>query len=203
VRNSTYIADYVVVADLDGMNSGLSMQSIKNSFNRDVEWDAVFANQLDRYYDVGALRNEYWAPNDSRAVYEWALKVTDEKNARMLAIQSRMIRLNSNAGLIPVMSAYGGLGIYKRNVFIEGSYIGFDSDGKSILDFVNFNQILSNKNYKLYIDSQLINHKISSHTASKFFTFKFLRLISKKIPSNYYKSKLKQYVIFLIDKWRL
>ena len=53
--------DFVVVADLDGMNSKISSDEIRSSFERD-DWGVVLANQRGGYYDVLALRHPTWCP---------------------------------------------------------------------------------------------------------------------------------------------
>ena len=154
-----------MVVDLDGMNASLTKDSVRKTLEKSEVWDAVFANQRGRYFDIGALRHEYWSPNDCFRAMGWASTITTEKRARLLAIQSRMIKLEETAGLIPVDSAYGGLGIYKLNAFIRGSYVGFDQFGEPQLDFVTFNLRLSKMGYRLFIDSQLINSVFNSHNA--------------------------------------
>ena len=53
--------DYVIVADLDGMNSAITKKRIKNSLKRENEWDVCFANQTLGYYDLYALRADNWS----------------------------------------------------------------------------------------------------------------------------------------------
>jgi glycosyltransferase involved in cell wall biosynthesis len=49
--------DYVIIADLDGMQSGINVNGIQSSFIRD-DWAAVLANQGGGYYDLLALNLE-------------------------------------------------------------------------------------------------------------------------------------------------
>lgn len=200
VKNLKNKIDYVVVVDLDGMNHNLTASAVKSTLENNTNWDAVFANQEGRYYDIGALRHPVWSPNDCFTAYKWALNITDEESAKLFGIRSKMLTIRKDAGMIPVSSAYGGLGIYKAEVFKLSSYIGFDSDGNPLLDFVCFNLFLSNNNYKLMIDSQLINCKYNSHNAGSKIIFRFFRNISKKIPSNRHKSLIKRMVIGYLSK---
>jgi hypothetical protein len=47
--------DYVLVADMDGINSALSKRAINSCFTKD-NWDALFSNQLFGISDLLALR---------------------------------------------------------------------------------------------------------------------------------------------------
>jgi hypothetical protein len=50
--------DYVVVADLDGVNSDLTKTAVRSCWKFTEEWDACFANQSKVYYDIWALRHK-------------------------------------------------------------------------------------------------------------------------------------------------
>ena len=200
VREFIADVDYIVVVDLDGMNTNLGKDSVGKTLEKAEVWDAVFANQRGRYYDIGALRHEYWSPNDCFRAMGWASTVTTGKSARLLAIQSRMIKLEETSGLLAVNSAYGGLGIYKRDAFIRGSYVGFDQFGEPQLDFVTFNLMLSNMGYRLFIDSQLINSQFNSHNASEKLLYRQLKRIGQSIPSNSWKRKIKWRLIRFISR---
>jgi hypothetical protein len=56
--------NFVVVADLDGMNSKLKSKAIDSCFGTNLKWDACMANQKHGYYDLYALREEEWMPKD-------------------------------------------------------------------------------------------------------------------------------------------
>jgi hypothetical protein len=58
--------DYVVVADLDGINDQLTEASALSCFTRS-DWDLCSANQRGPYYDIFALRHATWSPNDCLA----------------------------------------------------------------------------------------------------------------------------------------
>ena len=195
VKNLQSQVDLVVVVDLDGMNHNLTVEAVEVVLKNQNHWDAVFANQIGRYYDIGALRHPIWSPSDCFSDYNWALKITNEKYARNFGIASKMFEIKLDAGMIPVESAYGGLAIYKAEVFKLSSYIGEDLYGNPILDFVFFNLNLSKKGYKLVIDSRLINCKYNSHNAGSRLLFRILRIASKNIPTSYLKSSVKSFII--------
>ena len=198
IRKLDIKIDYIVVVDLDGMNSKLNTDAVASCFKH-KDWDAIFANQTGRYYDIGALRHQTWSPNDCFVVYNEMLKFTNEKNARLVAIQSRMITLEAKNVLIPVNSAYGGLGIYKKDAFVQGTYIGEDHNGNPLLDFVCFNEILTLKGYKLFINPQLINAKYNSHNAGSNLLYRFIRKTFKFLTVNRIKQPFKKLIIKIIS----
>jgi hypothetical protein len=108
---------YVMFIDLDAEE--WSLDGIIDSFDRYNEWDAIFANGLqgeeNKYYDLFAYRNlnenifggemlgEYNSPiNYSKAIY---------------------ISPN-DANLKTVVSAFGGIGIYKKSLFTDDIQYG-------------------------------------------------------------------------------
>lgn len=202
VREKSDNIDYVVVVDLDGMNLSLSEDSVGNAFSQSDNWDAIFANQRGRYYDIGALRHRYWSPNDCFSVMHWASSITTNESARLLAIQSRMIKIDESAGLIPVESAFGGLAIYRVTVFIQSSYIGLDENSNPQLDHVAFNLRLSKRGFRLFIDSQLINCVLNSHNASESAIYDRLKNISRNLPSSPIKRRIKGVILKLLSKFK-
>ena len=193
-KNENPDCDYVIVADFDGMNHDLTLPSLRIALAKMNDWDALFANQGDRYYDIGALRHQYWSPNNCFEVYEWAAGNTSSKEARQLAINSRMIRIESSGPVIKVISAYGGFGIYKSEAFLEGCYVGKDSLNQPLLDFVCFNTILSEKGFALGIDPQLINANFNLHNVGSKGWVRVVRKLGTKIKSPRLKGILKYYL---------
>lgn len=56
--------DFVVVVDLDGMNTAITTKSLNTCFTSTMNWDGCFANQKHGYYDLYALRHPEWMPNN-------------------------------------------------------------------------------------------------------------------------------------------
>ena len=155
--------DYIVVVDLDGINSQLTSESVKKCWEleEDVEWDACFANQSGPYYDIWALRHNLWSPNDC-----W--KSTDfledcgmgRSDAELAAVLSRMITVTETKPPIEVDSAFGGLGIYRKDIIKECyHYVGLDKQGNEVCEHVSFHQQLKADGARLFIVPSLINGK--------------------------------------------
>lgn len=171
--------DYVVVADLDGVNTNLESSSVEHCWNLDEEWDACFANQSAPYYDIWALRHSLWSPNDCY-LYEKYLKSNGYKDflSRYLAVYSKMITLPTDSKPIKVDSAFGGLGIYTKEFFNEGSYVGVDSNNNEICEHVSFHIDRAN-NTNLIIIPSLINSGLNEHSRqAKFYNLLILFCLS-------------------------
>jgi hypothetical protein len=95
---------HVIIIDLD--SNGWDINGITNSFQRTKEWDVMFANS-NPYYDYFALRLSFFAFGPE-VVGEpfWKLP-----NHNFITSE-----------LIPVYSAFGGIGIYKKDIFKKYKY---------------------------------------------------------------------------------
>jgi hypothetical protein len=173
--------DYVIVCDLDGINTLISKTALASCWDRN-DWDMCSANQSGPYYDVWPLRHKHWSPNDCWAQYNFfdSLKINNEKNLSN-SVYSRMIKLPFSSEWIEVDSAFGGLAIYKKKLFDVSEYCGVDEIGNKISEHVPFNLTLKRKGAKLFINPRLINAEYTEHTShlflSKFIIRKFRSLL--------------------------
>lgn len=190
--------DYVVVADLDGVNTNLKPQSVEQCWNIDEKWDACFANQSAPYYDIWALRHRLWSPYDCFE-HEKFLKMNGvgEFKSRFTSVYSKMIKIPKNAKPIKVNSAFGGLGIYKRMFFDEGIYEGLDKEGNEVCEHVFFHtERKGSKN--LFIVPSLINSSYNEHSrqskrlnllilfiTSRFMSFNTMSKIKYSVRKNF------------------
>lgn len=154
----------VAVADLDGVNKRLSSAAVRSCFTR-TDWDAVFANQRGRYYDIWALREDSWCP-DNYTVYSDFLKRlgTSPLEAYRLALRPRQINIPSSAEWLPVRSAFGGLALYRPWVISAARYSGHASDGSVVSEHVPFHQKLGELGARMLINPQFINANRTEHT---------------------------------------
>ncbi|MDC0578950.1 hypothetical protein OAO38_04730 [Candidatus Pelagibacter ubique] len=204
-NNSDYdYVDYVVVVDLDGVNLELTHTSLKTCWEQKVDWDVCFANQSAPYYDIRALRHETWSPNDCWENSQFLINNgMSQFSAESTAVWSRMILIDIRAQPIEVDSAFGGLGIYKKNVITDCRYSGLNKNRNEICEHVSFNMQIKNKGYKLYIMPTLINGGWNEHNSN----LKIYKRINKKLY--YYiikfvtifisKQKLKNYLEKLLN----
>ena len=114
--------DFVVVADFDKVNTDVKYKCLIKSIKLLNTYDAICANQKRRYYDLLALRHKYWCPENIFVTFEWYRTILPHTKARQAAIFSRMITIDSKLPPLEVDSAFGGLAIYKLEVFTRFDY---------------------------------------------------------------------------------
>jgi glycosyltransferase involved in cell wall biosynthesis len=153
--------DYVVVADVDGVNSGLTRSSVISNWSNS-EWDMVAANQRRDYYDVWALRLKDVCPNDCWEDFENLCKITSEKTAFILSVKSKMKSFIGTQGFVRVDSAFGGIAIYKSSIYFDSEYRGMSEKGIPICEHVPFNSNLVENGARLFINPEFINSESST-----------------------------------------
>lgn len=93
---------YVIWIDMD--SNGWDLNGIVNSFYKKEVWDVVYANNPKHYYDMYAFRGgKFLLGPEIIGEFFW-------KNLSV-------IQLDKSENLIPIYSAFGGLGIYKKEIF--------------------------------------------------------------------------------------
>lgn len=176
--------DYVVVADLDGINKLITKSAVLSCWERD-DWDVCTANQAGPYYDIWALRHEKWVPNDCWEQLEFLNRYREDfaKNVDA-SIYSKMIVIPSDSDWIDVDSAFGGLAIYRKNAFDVSSYVGLSDNGNRVCEHVPFHKVLKQKGFRIAINPKMINADYTEHSAPLSVRKKIGRMIDK------YKRKL-------------
>jgi hypothetical protein len=159
---------YLVVADLDDCNSLLTADGVESCFTQ-KDWSAVFANQLGPYYDIWALRHPLWCPDDCwREAEEITSDSVSYSEATWEKVSSRMITVDPEWRWIEVESAFGGLGIYKREALSRALYDGYTDKTSTFLknqicEHVSINKKIIEEGGKLYINPALINCGYNEH----------------------------------------
>lgn len=154
---------YVAVLDADHVNFGLTREAVDSIFSRD-DWDACFANQFGKYYDLYALRHEHWISTDIIQESKFYTKISGVRPemAATRLYEHRMVNLAPNQAWIRVDSAFGGLGVYKKLLFRLASYKGKVS-GRSVCEHVPFHTRLSLWRKRLFINPALLNGDAPEH----------------------------------------
>ena len=177
-ENSEYHqATYVLIADLDGIVRELGTSAVVSCFEKEIVWSACCANQKHAYYDIWALRHPTWSPNDCWVQFNFLKKYLPERDARFVSVWSRMININEKEDWIEVDSAFGGLALYKKDIFVKGKYVGLDEEGKEVCEHVTFNEIIRKNGGKIFINPGLIINSKSGHTRQNIFKRLILRFI--------------------------
>jgi hypothetical protein len=157
-RNPKYAnIDFIAMADLDGINRDITSEKIERCWSLKDPWDIITANQPDRYYDIWTLRHPDWSPGDCLAQRSTLENIMDKDAANNLAVKAKQVSIDPSRGMIEVDSAFGGLGIYKKEAFLSGRYIGLDARGNEVSDHISFHKDLKNAGYRIYINCALVN----------------------------------------------
>jgi len=86
---------------------------------------------------------------------------------RTRVIYSKMIRIPKKSPWIEVESAFGGLAIYRTQMFLEDDYSLPGGLSKNECEHVFLHKKLINRGYKLYINPGMINSNINEHNIRK------------------------------------
>lgn len=166
-ENPEYVhVDYVIVADLDGLNSRIDEESFASCWARQ-DWDVCTANQRGPYYDIWALRHKDWSPNDCWSQRKFLVDhgVSPEQ-ALFASVHSRMIVIDPNSSWIEVESSFGGLAIYRREALANAFYVGVTDSGEEISEHVPMHERLRALGKRIFINPKLINAEYTEHSRS-------------------------------------
>ena len=195
IRNNINIKkwDYVVVTDLDGMNTALESDSISRLFSSQTSWDGCFANQKHGYYDLYALRETTWMPRNCFTDLELIKnKISTDiphryqffkrfrrliayDQARKISLYDKMRVISREANWIQVDSAFGGLGIYKSKWFLNYDY-GERSDKDTLnSEHVDFHLKCREAGAEFFIVPSMINSNWNEYNINRYFIIRQLR----------------------------
>lgn len=190
----TKLWDYVVVVDLDGMNKKIKSEGINSCFLSQIRWDAVFANQKYGYYDLYALRQATWMPYDCLRVLNILKKKLEIKlsaqpirsflfkriyfdQLRRKLIYDKMHQISQYSDWIQVDSAFGGLGIYRVELFLKHDYSLIHKLGNIRSEHIDFHEKCTNDSYKLFINPKLLNSSWNEYNVNRIFLVRQSRSI--------------------------
>jgi len=188
IRNNQFKSgwDYIVVADLDGMNSRISTKGVEDSLRKMKSWDGLFANQLFGYYDIFALRCKNWVEeNLIETLRRLNLPQLDNRfpliqyfrgqRIRQKILYSKMKVIARGEAVIEVQSAFGGLGIYKPAIFTQFDY---SRAGETLLDeceHITLHKKCIAHGWALGINPMMINSWFNEYNLNKVIFVRVLR----------------------------
>ena len=147
--------------DLDDvLASGKLVETINTCFiYKPEQWDAMFANCSDKYYDIYALRiNKYL----STCCWDNAHKLMQQGASYQAAynecIDKYIINYPIDSKIMKVVSAFGGAGLYKLKSIGDVIYNGYYEQhlDRMVCEHVPFNFNLGKKGCKLYINPRML-----------------------------------------------
>lgn len=180
--------DYLVAIDFDDVNaepiSPAGFRDAIELLERDRSYVAAFACSDPVYYDVWALRHSEWCPRD---VWDEVRqnRELNESSAIQLYVRSRQISIPADSPPIEVLSAFGGIGIYRLPTALAARYEGLTAFGAECCEHVAFNSTVG-KGGKLVIMPSLRNRAPQEHLPLTLSTFpsRAMGLIRKRLMNN-------------------
>lgn len=198
---------FVVVADLDGMNPRLKLSSVESCFSN-VDWDAVFPNQVGGYYDILALRHQIWQPTDYNKELAWyrdlivpvrphwpkfyesfRLRIAFDR-AREQAIYRKMIRIKRSSKWIEIDSGFGGIAIYRSVIFLKYDYALNHNSESGESEHVSLHSKMRADGLKLFINPNFVNSNWNTYNLNRYFFIRKSRQFIWESPLLYRFSKL-------------
>jgi hypothetical protein len=184
IRNSNKKYDFIVVADLDGINSKLTRESINSCFYTDFSWDMCSANQACGYYDLYALRAEGWCEKD--ILREIQLRGVNKSPREMFDLRTKLIYdqmkvIPRNHSWISVDSAFGGLAIYQATIFEEFDYTSEGKHNEIQCEHVDLHLRMSNSGKLLYINPRLINSYWNTYNLNRIKIIRRIRGLKRRL----------------------
>ena len=193
-KNNKFLSYYLLVVDMDGIFRKFEC-NLFDEINSAVDWAVMTANVKGRYYDIWALREDKWSPNDCwLAARQSQINGLNKYQSYVNNVYSRMIKVDKKNKNISVKSAFGGLAIYKISLIPKhAEYSGINSDGDEICEHVKFHESIYNMqsgkifiNPRLIIGSSPVEHiKYSGFIGTKLF---WLRCTTVSILKNFLKN---------------
>jgi hypothetical protein len=113
--------DLVIVVDMD-LPGGWDLNGISHSLAHN-DWDFIGS--------YGLIRKNYLNRQKSLQYDAWAYREFGNYNA-LTTKQVNYLHWPENAGLIPVYSCFGGMGIYRMEALVECEYRGGDCEHVSL-----------------------------------------------------------------------
>lgn len=164
---------YCVVADLDGPNENLDENWFGSLEDLPISWDGLFANQIDCYYDIYALRHASWCPEDcwlevERSIPRLIKRVPIVRSlVRRSMVRryvfSRQQKIPETTSPIKVVSAFGGLGIYRVEALDSIYYRSRRANNDVVCEHVALNEAIVKRGGNLFIVPSLLNLAPKEH----------------------------------------
>jgi hypothetical protein len=171
--------DYLFVIDCDEVNeAAIDLDAVARAVEflaRSPLRSAVFANTDGYYYDMWALRHAKWCPADAwEEVLDYVARFgVSDSEAFANTFAKRILRVDRAAAPVEVVSAFGGLAIYKVASVRNNArgFVGYKKKtlptasgpveaGLQVCEHVSFNTGIHETGGKLYILPYLVNFRL-------------------------------------------
>jgi hypothetical protein len=168
--------DFVLVVDFDVRNRRLDLSPL-SSLVHDNNWAGLFVNQAGPYYDIYALRKQGWVEGDCFKEFNELAKVFSIRNAKRLAVWSKMRKIPRSYSLLSVDSAFGGLALYRKEVFERFDYELVSEEFKGESEHVSLHKKITKVGGQLFIVPSMTNFSYAPHNLAKYPFFRGIDLL--------------------------
>ncbi|MBE0650624.1 MAG: hypothetical protein IH595_07260 [Bacteroidales bacterium] len=156
INSISEVIDYLIVIDLDIQS--FSVQGVISSIlNVNKDWGGIFANGITRKGLWGMIFSKIYF--DIYAIYEYPLRSRFGFTKETLHYTQKTINKKiRKSGYYNVISAFGGLGIYKYEAVKNIKYsllTNCENDNDAVCEHIPFNLGIINSGYKNYISKDL------------------------------------------------
>lgn len=149
---------YYLNMDLDNVNQYIDIDSVNKCLSENNNWDIASINQTNQYYDLWALRTKF---KNNNCWYKDICVNHDMSDWFKYISLINEKKISLDFGYLPVLSAFGGLTIYKIKFLNNCFYSGINKDdlSKEECEHVPFHKCILNKypNIRFYIISYMTN----------------------------------------------
>ena len=170
--------DFVMVVDFDIKNRAFNLSPLAKLMSENW-WEGLFANQKGPYYDIYALRKEGWVEDDCFKRYRELARQMPAKKAKQEAVWSQMRRIPRDKELIEVESAFGGLGVYRSQVFESFDYASLDETSTGESEHISLHKKIVDSDGRLFIVPAMTNFSYSPHNLAAYGIFRGIDLLLK------------------------
>ena len=178
IKENKLEADYVIIVDLDVFH--ISLNGILSSFGVNNDWDVITANGISRSFS-SKFRRRY---HDAYALTECGLENIPQTEKTINENRYKWAFLKNGMPLIPVTSAFGGLGIYKKKA-IEGCRYGVILNADQRVEcktehFYLYNEMKQKGYNKIFINPSM---HVKYQTQFRNTIIRFLKQFKNKSPN--------------------
>jgi len=159
--------DMIIMVDLDKVICKFNINVITNTLDhyKYDSWDVLTGNCDGKYYDIWALRicQDMWDIRIHQSLwkngpidYDCWLPETGDKNPQYF-VYDNQVHIPTDYPLIPVNSAFNGIGIYKMKAVKNCRYSAIDDKGIITCEHVSFHKKIKElNNGRIFICPKLL-----------------------------------------------
>ncbi|OYV06916.1 MAG: hypothetical protein CFE26_03735 [Verrucomicrobiales bacterium VVV1] len=144
----------LLMMDMDDVAAeGTLAETIHTCFDYPFgSWDALAANRRLVYYDIWALRIRHHIEFD---FVERCERFPSPEGQRKYFLRFRS-EIRASDRLLPVLSAFGGAGLYKMSGLQGKHYVGLNADGGEICEHLSLHAQMIAEGGRIFINTRMV-----------------------------------------------